>query len=172
MAGSQLTRQVMTYLRNLLRELLGRLQNSTQSTPTEVFSDEPLSSFAFRSSHIVRKTNTIHHSRLMPRRENGDKKNRLETSVCRAKDLSEEQIWIICSVHFDQFAPSAAIGRGDGPASVVFDADLNLDADGKPYKEHANIVGWHDSSLPDDELKHHWMNKAQGIAAHFKFISR
>jgi hypothetical protein len=66
-----------------------------------------------------------------------------------------------------------AIGRGIGPARVVFDADLRFDADGEPYPQHANIIGWDDSvDKPDNELKHFWMNKAQRMAPSFKYLPR
>jgi hypothetical protein len=109
----------------------------------------------------------------MPRRKNKEKERRLETSVCRSHALSEPQVWAICSEHFDAFAPMPAIGRGVGPAQVVFDVNLGFDADGKPYPEHANIVGWYDSiGKPDNELKHFWMEKAQIMAKSFNYVPR
>lgn len=108
----------------------------------------------------------------MPRR-NKKKDRRLETSVCRSQALSDTQVWAICSEHFDAVAPKPAIGRGVGPARVVFDVNLDLDADGEPYPEHANIVGWYDSvDKSDDELKHFWMGKAQVMAKNFDYIPR
>jgi hypothetical protein len=108
----------------------------------------------------------------MPRR-NKDRNGRLETSVCRSGALSDTQIWTICSSHFDVYAPVPAIGRGIGFAQSVFDVNLEFDADGIPYPEHANIVGWHDSTVkPYEELKHFWMNKAQEMASSFKYHPR
>jgi hypothetical protein len=87
--------------------------------------------------------------------------------------LSESELWDICSKYFDVSAPRPAIGRGVGPASAVFNVDLQLDADGVPYPEHANIVGWHDDpNKPDNELKHFWVDKAQKIAPHFLYSPR
>ena len=110
---------------------------------------------------------------MMPRR-NKNRSGRLETSVCRSEALSVTQVWAICSAHFDVFvAPMRAIGRGVGPASVVFDVGLGFDADGKPYPEHANIIGWYDSlGKPNDELKHFWMSKAQMMAPRFEYLPR
>lgn len=66
-----------------------------------------------------------------------------------------------------------AIGRGVGLASAVFDVDLGFDADGEPYPEHANIIGWDDSlDKRNDELKHFWMHKAQKMAPSFKYLPR
>jgi hypothetical protein len=107
----------------------------------------------------------------MPRRNPTSR--RLETSVCRSSKLTEAQVWAICSSHFDDRAPKPAIGRGVGPASVVFSESLKFDADGKPYPEHANIIGWQDDrNKPDPELKHFWMDQAQRIARQFSYLPR
>jgi len=80
-------------------------------------------------------------------------------------------VWSICSAYFDVHAPKPAIGRGVGPAAAVFAKSLAFDADGKPYPEHANIIGWFDAAeTPDNELKHFWMDQAQRIATHFSYI--
>jgi len=82
-------------------------------------------------------------------------------------------VWEICSLHFDKYAPRPAIGRGDGLAREVYKVGLSLDPDGVPYAEHANIVGWDDKpGVPDNELKHHWMAKAQKMAPHFRYVER
>ena len=107
----------------------------------------------------------------MPRRK--QKNERLEVSVCRSSILTEAQIWTICSGYFDVHVPKPAIGRGVGPASAVFAEKLAFDPDGKPYPEHANIIGWHDDAdKPDDELKHFWMVQAQRIARQFSYVPR
>ena len=144
---------------------------STRPPLSGVSPSESLCTFVLRANEIVKKTNTIHHSRLMPRRKN--KNERLETSVCRAQALSDSQVWAICAAHFDVYAPKPAIGRGMGPARVVIDVNLGFDADGKPYPEHASIIGWDDSvDKPDYELKHFWMDKAQRMAPSFKYLPR
>ena len=107
----------------------------------------------------------------MPRRKH--KNERLEVSVCRSSELTEVQVWTICSAYFDVPAPKPAIGRGVGPAAAIFAEKLTFDADGKPYPEHANIIGWHDAAeKPDDELKHFWMAQAQRIAKQFSYMPR
>ncbi len=93
--------------------------------------------------------------------------------MCRSSELSEDQVWSICSTYFDIHVPEKAIGRGIGPASAVFAEKLAFDADAEPYPEHANIVGWHDvADKPDDELKHYWMDQAQRIANQFSYMPR
>ncbi len=145
--------------------------SSTRQLSADVQSNEALTSFVFRQDQIVRKTNTIHHSRLMPRRKH--KNERLEVSVCRSSELTAAQVWIICSDYFDVRAPSPAIGRGVGPATAVIAEKLLFDADGKPYPEHANIIGWHDAAdKPDNELKHFWMAQAERIAKQFSYMPR
>jgi hypothetical protein len=135
--------------------------------------DELLSSFVFRPEHIDKRSNTIRHHRLMPRRRNKEKAGRLETSVCRSENLTADQTWMICAEYFDNFAPKPAIGRGVGLAEAVFSVGLRFDADGVPYPQHANIIGWHDdASRPDDELKHYWMDQAQKMAVGFRYEPR
>lgn len=98
---------------------------------------------------------------------------RLEVSVCRSSGLTEQQVWAICTEHFDSHAASPAIGRGVGPASAIYAESLGFDADGEPYPEHANIIGWHqEPSKPDSELKNHWMYHAQRMAPKFKYMPR
>lgn len=83
------------------------------------------------------------------------------------------QVWAICFEFFDNHAPTPAIGGGMGPAEAVFAVGLNLDADGIPYPEHANIVGWYDpGGVLDSEIKHFWMDRAQKIAPQFSFVAR
>jgi hypothetical protein len=155
---------LFTTLRNIWR-------GSTRQLPADVQPDEELTSYVFRENQIVRVMNTIHHTRLAPRRN--PENERLEVSVCRSGELSEAQIWDICSAYFDPFVPKPAIGRGVGPAAAVIAEDLAFDADGKPYPEHANIVGWFDAAdKPDNELKHYWMDQAQRIARQFSYVSR
>lgn len=108
----------------------------------------------------------------MPRPNKGNQ-GRLETSVCRSQYLTDTQIWEICAEHFDRFVEKPAIGRGDGLARVVFDVGLALDADGMPYPEHANIVGWHAiGNAGIESVKHIWMDQAQRMAPHFAYRSR
>ena len=151
---------------------LGRYSGSTKMQPN-VSTNESLTSFVFRPEHVVRKSQpqTIHPSRLLPRRNRITQ--RLETSVCRSTDITETRIWEICATYFDPHAPKPAIGRGNGPASVTYAEALHFDADGIPYAEHANIVGWHDSpNTPDTEQKHFWMNQVQRIAPEFHYSPR
>jgi len=133
--------------------------------------DELLTSFVFRAEQIDKKTNTIQPTRLVPRRN--PKTNRLETSVCRSSTLTDTQVWGICTEHFDVHAPKPAIGRGVGPAVAIFAEKLAFDADGEPYPEHANIIGWHDDiNKPDYELKHFWMDQAKRMAKQFSYTPR
>lgn len=107
----------------------------------------------------------------MPRRN--PETHTLETSVCRSTKLGDAKIWEICAAHFDIHAPKPAIGRGVGPADAVFKVNLRIDADGKPYPEHANIIGWQNSpTTPDNEQKHFWMAQAQEMAPSFHYQPR
>ena len=107
---------------------------------------------------------------MMPRR-NDD--GRLEVSVCRSTGLSDKDVWNICTEHFDPHVPSRAIGRGVGTADVVLAEGLTFDPNGKPYPEHADIVGWYEQpGVPDEELKSSWRDKAQRLAPHFRYVPR
>ena len=173
MLGNRLIQRIVLLLKNLFGMWPGTSADSIRLPQSSVRSSESLCTFVFRNDQIVRKTNTIHHSRLMPRRKNKKEDGRLETSVCRSQTLSDTQVWAICSAHFDIVAPAPAIGRGEGPASAVFDVDLGFDPDGMPYSQHANIIGWYDSvDKPDYELKHFWMDKAQRMSPSFKYLPR
>ena len=135
--------------------------------------DELLSTFVFRLDQVVKKTNSIHHSRLLPRPRDKRADGRLETSVCRTSELTEAQVWEICSEFFDRHAPKPAIGRGVGAAVAVIGVGLSFDADGVPYPQHANIIGWYDAAdRSDGEMKHFWMDQAQRMAPHFHYVQR
>ena len=151
--------------------LSGQSRSSTRQLARDVRPDEPLSSFVFREEHVQKASNTSHHKRLTPVRKG--KHERLEVSLCRSGGLTDSETWDICAEHFDRFSPKAAFGRCVGPASAVFSAGLVLDADGTPYAEHANIVGWFDAAdTPDSELKHFWMAQARLMAPQFVFTPR
>ena len=146
-------------------------QDSSRQLSAGVQPEELLTSFVVLPEQVDKKTNTIKPTRLMPRRNPTNK--RLETSVCRSSRLTEAQVWEICSAHFDVHARQPAIGRGVGPASAVFAEKLAFDPDGKPYPEHANIIGWHDDmKKPDSELKHFWMDQARRMAKKFSYMPR
>ena len=171
MPGNRLMRQVAALWNNLFKTLPDTLAGFMHRLPENVRPDEPLSSFVYRADDVVKQTRTIRPTRLMPRRN--PKTNRLETSVCRSQSLSEAKIWDICTVHFDAYAPKPAIGRGVGLAEAVFKVALRCDADGEPYPEHANIIGWRDlASTPDSEQKHFWMDQAQRMAPAFRYLAR
>jgi hypothetical protein len=158
-------------LKSLFKKLPAILVDCTYSRPASVKPDEPLSSFVFRPDQVVKKSQTYHYSRQMPRR-NVDTR-RLETSVCRSQDLSEAQLWDICTLHFDAYAPKPAIGRGVGLAEVVFEVSFGFDADGEPYPEHANIIDWRDlAATPDNEQKHLWIDQARRMAPAFRYLPR
>lgn len=150
--------------------LSGTWGGSLSKMPPVVGPDELLSSFVRRNNEVDRKLNTIHPSRLIPRRSG--KNRRLELSVCRSTELSEAQVWDICARFFDP-RTQPAIGRGVGPASAAYSEALGFDADGEPYPEHANVVGWHEEpGKPDSELKHYWMAQSQRMAAKFAYKPR
>jgi hypothetical protein len=125
-----------------------------------------------RDDDIVKRKGTIHYRRLLPR-PNKARDGRMETSVCRSGGLPDAELWAICTAHFDAFVPLPAIGRGVARASIVMDAGLQIDPDGIPYREHANIVGW--DILPrgtNEPIKNVWLDRAKAMAQHFRYEPR
>lgn len=87
--------------------------------------------------------------------------------------MSNEAVFAICREHFDPYSKARAIGRGVAKAKVVTDTGLQLEADGVPYVQHANIIGWFDRpDRPDNEMKHHWMYAAKKMAPEFRYVDR
>ena len=139
--------------------------------PQNVQLEEDLSSFIREREEVYQATQQIKPRRLQPRRN--ESTNRLELSVCRSSGLSEPQLWAICAEHFDPRQKLPAIGRCVAPASKVFGVGLEIDADGRPYPQHANVIGWKDEpGRPENEIKHHWLDQTQRMAKHFKFQRR
>jgi hypothetical protein len=85
MRGNQLIQRIVLLLKNLFRMLPDTLADSIRPLRSDVRPSEPLSTFAFRTDQIDRKTSTIRYTRLMPRRNRSGKEQRLETSVCRSR---------------------------------------------------------------------------------------
>jgi hypothetical protein len=93
--------------------------------------------------------------------------------VCRSAGLSNAEIFAICAAYFDPHSRHPAIGRGVAEARVVTQAGLQVEADGVPFAQHVNIIGWFDDPSRDDsEMKHHWMIVAKGMAPEFRYIER
>lgn len=171
MLGNQFRGKALTLLRVLLRMLRGISPDSSALLPRSVQPDEALSTFVKDRNRFDKKTLEIRYQQLMPRPN--PKTGRLETSVCRSASLTDEQLWGICGTHFDAPPQRQAIGRGVGPASAVLNVGLSIDPDGVPYPEHANVIGWHAPiGVPSDELKNHWMDRAQRMAPHFRYVAR
>ena len=171
MRGNPLIQKIAENWKSLCKMLLGTWKRPSHQPLRNVDPKEEISSFVFREDQFYKSTKKLRYTRLMPRRNKSN--NRLEVSICRSSNLSEGQIWDICSEHFDPSAPAAAIGRGVGNAVTVYAQQLEFDPDGNPYAEHANIIGWHDDpSKPINELKHFWMAKAQKMAPNFLFKPR
>ena len=170
MDGRRWLQPIVRLWSNLFRRSRSTSTGFTDEPKPRVPPDEELSSFVMRKNEVTR-TRHIHHSRLIPRRNPAT--GRLETSVCRSGSLSEEAFWKLCSEHFDRYAPALAIGRGVGRAATVYAEQLSLDADGVPYAEHANIIGWHDETgRPTHELKSYWTDQVQRMAKEFRYRPR
>lgn len=87
--------------------------------------------------------------------------------------MSNAEVFEICKAYFDLHSRYPAIGRGAAKAKVVTQEGLQVEADGIPFAQHANIIGWFDDPNRDDsEMKHHWMNHAKRMAPEFRYIER
>ena len=142
---------------------------SSRQALGEVTPSEELTTWV-RQHDVALPAGVVKYSRLMPREIEG----RLEASVCRSSGLEEAGIWQICSEHFDPFnIGKPAIGRGVGPASVVYDQAFSLDPNGDPYPQHADIVGWsNDPNTAYEDKRQWWMIKAKLMAQHFRYVNR
>lgn len=159
---------------NLFRKLsnlfVGRLRSEASSP--KVIRSEPIARFVNDERDIDKRTNSLKAKRLLPKR---NKDGQPETSVCRIQFLSDSKIWDICDEYVDKISPRQTIGYGASPASVVLDSGLNFKADGIPFHEHANIIGWKNDMSSDEsqnELKKYWMNQALDMAPNFKITIR
>jgi hypothetical protein len=171
MAGNRLISRIHGLFIRLSRILPSISSSSIRYEYSAVEQDEDINRFVVHSSDIQKSTASLHYKRLLPRRNKSTE--RFETSVCRSKTLTEKKLWAICTDFFDTHAQAPAIGVGIAKASIVYAAGLNFDPNGKPFPQHADIVGWYDDPrLPDDETKHFRMDKAQQMAPHFKYSPR
>lgn len=134
--------------------------------------DEDLSRFIRDRDEIYKDTGAIKAARLEPLRN--QLTGRLELSVSCTSDLSEDEIRDICLQHFDVYRSpqSPAIGRCTAKANVVIAEGLTIDADGIPYAQHANVVGWYDApGKAAKDIKHFWKDITVRMSKHFKFTS-
>jgi hypothetical protein len=139
--------------------------------PCSVRPEGEISRFIREPDEVFAATSAIKPRRLIPTRNT--KTGRLELSVCRTSGMASTEIWAICAANFDAMQRHPAIGRCAANEAVVYGASLDIDTDGKPYPQHANIVGWHDvPGQPEKEIKHLWKNQILLMAPHFKFIAR
>ena len=171
MAGNRSTTPTLGLFGQTFRKLLGISIDSTKNEPTPIDPTEEISRFVMHSSDIKNATRTIHYKCLIPQRNAGT--GRLETSICRSSDVRPEELWAICLQYIDAPPTRKAIGAGVAEAHIVHEVGLGFDPNGKPFAQHADIVGWYDEpNTPDAELKHNWMDKAQRMAPNFKYSPR
>lgn len=171
MHGNQSMPRILMRLKSLWKISRSMFRSFFRRRQGEVFQQEEVSSFVTQAKQVMNSQGHIHPSRLIPHRRT--KQERLEVSICRSSNIAEAELWRICTKYFDSHSPRPAIGRGAAFASVVLAEGLHFDPNGIPYPQHADIIGWYDDPrLPDEELKHFWMDKAQKMAPHFKYSPR
>lgn len=112
--------------------------------PASVELHEPITRFLRHSSHFNEKTGRVRHEGLLPPPPNpAAGRARYESSVYRAESASSAELWAICSI----------------------EQQLVFDADGKPHRRHANVIGW-----PED--KHARKNLAREVADRMRLEMR
>ena len=125
--------------------------------PASVELHEPITRFLRHSSHFNEKTGRVRHEGLLPPPPNpAAGRARYESSVYRAESASSAELWAICSEYVD-VADARMKARGTVDARVFIEQQLVFDADGKPHRRHANVIGW-----PED--KHARKNLAREVA--------
>jgi hypothetical protein len=156
------------FCRNLVSTSRGSTAGRFSGGP--VLGHERISYFVRTEQHIDKKTQCLRPEAFMPRRFG----SRLETSVYRTSDLTEQAVWEICQVWYEALAKLTAKGRGDGLGACIMEkAGLQFDPNGDPHPRHADIIGWFDDpALQDREMKHHWMRTARKFAGDFSFKPR
>lgn len=158
--------------RQFSKWLLTFQHSLSSKLPERVCREEEITSFARSLRRDVnQQTWRIRPERFYPRR---GPTGQWETSVCRSTTLTAQQVWELCTKHFDPSLSKPAIGRGIGPAScIVQEHGLYMHGDGNPHPYHANILGWRDEPGRDEkDLKHYWMHAAQRIASNFPYVAR
>lgn len=123
--------------------------------------EEEIATFIRTERHLNKATKRIRAEALLPRLING----RLETSICRCRDIERSRVWLIAEQHFEHPPDLLAKAIGFGPAQEIYAVKLQFDPDGIPYSRHANIIGWNAAPLE----KHAGKLQAQKIAAYFTY---
>lgn len=138
------------------RKIFSTISKNYSAQVEKVGSDETITRFIFQSNHFT-TSGRVKPAAISPNNING----RNEFSVYRVTDLPKSEVWAICKDFVDNQNNSRfAKARANCTASVYFSEALNFDADGKPHRRHANVIGW-----PDHKDKHKLKNIQQKISA-------
>lgn len=102
-----------------------------------VSSDESVTRFSYDSDKIF-QNGSVKPAAFLPTPDKTS--GRLETSICRMKDCSEERIWHLAKT---QRQDKTVKGRADHSVQSVLDAGLECIASPvKDFPEHAVLLGW------------------------------
>jgi hypothetical protein len=139
------------------------VRSGDESPSTSLKPDDRLARFVKYSKHIAWSENRVKDGAFLPH-PNREKGNRLETSVFRIHQLSEDEIRDL-AIPILNHAPSLTIyGRAEIPVQAVFEAGLALDVDDDPPR-HASIIDWPSG----DNKKAHRKMLAKRLADQAKF---
>ena len=125
----------MAFLRRLLSFFASFIPTkSSQNSPREVRSDEPIVRYIIDSKHFHKPTHVVKPDAFLP---NGDPPT---TSVFRVDGLSSDDVWGIGHRIANKRSRTLK-ARADFDTRALMGTPLKLDADDDPPR-HANIIGW------------------------------
>jgi len=123
----------------------------------KISSKEATTRYIFNDRHYAETKKRIKYPAFMPKKG--------ETSVFRISNLDDQQIWDIGENYVAPISSRTLLARGDLIALDIFDEGLEIEADTKNHKLHANIVGW---PLKEAKIKLHAINLADKAICHIK----
>jgi hypothetical protein len=88
--------------------------------------------------------------------------------------MDSQRAWSICHDYFENSLHGELVaGRAENSAQSYVQQGLSFDANGRPYVEHADVVGWHEESgLEYDALKSFWKDACRELAKQSRFVRR
>lgn len=150
--------------------LIGYIETRIKGKMPAMSEDETISRFIFQKTHFAATKGVVKYGAFMP------EPNNVEVSVYRTTGVSRRKKWALCFLFVEPFTKRRAKACADVKAKVVLQNTLSFNADGKPQRRHANIVGWsHENSHRMScakaiaEKKAHRMSCAKAIAKEAAF---
>jgi len=106
--------------------------------------DEIISRYIFEKKHFKREQGIVHAAAFEPRKFQG--RERLETSVFRVKELTNDENWNIGDWVAKRRKPSLK-ARADLEVRLVTQIGLSVVPETSQHYRHADIADWKDDEL-------------------------